>query len=146
MLQVIKQLHSAVLEASPKMKKEDSSSEGEGADRESVGGEIVGTAVQVSVEVSHDLERNMVTDTEPSETLVDSSDQIDHNTTDTSNNGPANGMKELVDTDYYHSDNSHEKQLEEAIVWLEKVVFSLGRFEDQWEEQRAGRGLRPRAR
>ena len=142
MLQVIKQLHSAMLEASPKMKKEDNSSEGEGADRESVGGEIVGIAVQVSVEVSDDLKRNMVTDTEPSETLVDSSDQIDHNTTDTSSNGLTNGMKELVDTDYYHSDNSHEEQLEEAIVWLEKVVFSLGRFEDQWEEQRAG----PRAK
>ena len=141
MLQVIKQLHSAVLEASPKIKKEDSSSEGEGADHESVGGEIVGIAVQVSVEVSDDLERNMVTDTEPSETLVDSSDQIDHNTTDTSSTGPTNGMKELVDTDY-HSDNSHEKQLEEAIVWLEKVVSNLGRFEHQWEEQRAG----PRAK
>lgn len=138
MLQVIKQLHSAVLEASLKMKKEDSSSEGEGADHESVGGEIVGTAVQVSVEVSHD---HMVTGTEPSETLIDSSDQIDHNTTDTSSTGPTNGMKELMDTDY-HSDNSHEEQLEEAIVWLEKVVSSLGRFEDQWEEQRAG----PRAK
>ena len=134
MLQVIKQLHSAVLEASLKMKKEDSS---EGTDHESVCGEIEGTTVQVSVEVSDDLERNMVTDTEPSETLVDTSDQIDHNTTDTSSSGPTNRMKELVDMDY-HSDSSHEEQFEEAIVWLERVVSSLAQFEDQWEEQRAG--------
>ncbi len=137
MLQVIKQLHSAVMEASPRIKKEDSG--GKGADNESVDGEVVGTTVRVSVEMSDNLER---TDAEISETLVDPSDQIDqidHNKTDTNSIGQTNRMKEkLVDKDD-HSDSSHEEQFEEVIVWLERVVSSLARFEDQWVELRAGR-------
>jgi archaemetzincin len=139
MLQVIKQLHSAVMEASPKIKKEDSN--GEGADNESVDGEMVGTTMQVSVEVSDNLERNKVTDAEISETIVDPSDQIDqidHNATDTSSNGQTNRMKEKLVDGVNHSDSSHEEQFEEAIVWLERVVSSLARFEDQWVELRAG--------
>ena len=134
MLRVIKQLHSAMLEASSRIEKNN-----EGADNESIDGETVGTTVQVSVEVD---KSNKVNNTETSVTLVelsDQSDQIDHNTTDTSSNGQSNNniIKELVDKDY--SDGSHKEQFEEAIVWLERVVSSLALFEDWWVELRERR-------
>ena len=133
MLQVIKQLHSTVLEASPRIEKDC-----KGADNEGIGGEMVGATVQVCVEVNNNLESNKVNDTETLETLVepsDQSDQIDHNTTDTSGKGQSNSIiKELVDEDY--SDGAHEERFEEAVVWLERVVSSMARFEDQWVELR----------
>ena len=122
MLEVVKQLHSAVCEASPGIKKDSRS-----ADNEGVGDETAGTAVQVSVEMSSNgLESDKVCDTNTSETLVEPSEQVDHNATDTSSNGVTNKM----DQDYYGG-SSHKERLEEAIVWLERVVTSLAQFEDQ---------------
>ena len=38
--------------------------------------------------------------------------------------------------------SSHNEQFEGAVLWLEKVVSSLGQFEDQWVGPRAGRHTR----
>ena len=135
MLQVVKQLHSAVLKASPRIEKDKDDTN----TIENEGGETVSTTLQVSVEVVNNLESNMVDGTEISETQIEPSGLIDHNINivDSSSDGQSNTIRELADKDY--SDSSHSERFEEAIVWLERVVSSLAQFEDQWAEQRERR-------
>lgn len=126
MLQVIKQLRSAVLKSSPRIEKDTKDTA-----IESEGDKVVSTTVQVSVEVVNNLEAD------DTEIQVEPSDQIDHNIVDSKNSDRrSNAIKELVDKDYIDSSNS--ERFEEAIVWLERVVSSLAQFEDQWLEQRDG--------
>ena len=132
MLWVIKQLHSAVLEASPG---DDKDNKGTGNENE---GETLGITVQIGVEaVSINLENDNVNDAEISEAQNPLSDRIVHNITDAGSDGQSN-VNGLSVVDEKYTTSSHSERFEDAIVWLEKVVSSLAQFEDQWVEQRAG--------
>ena len=120
LLQIVKQLHSALLEASTSVKD----------NRED---DHIETEVTIQVDTEH-FNKSRKTDTE-SETPVENEQEDAEGTSDRIVRDASQGDTRPVNED--HS-GCHSEQFEAAIVWLEKAVLSLGQFEDQWVEQRAG--------
>ena len=142
LLRVLKQLQSAVLKAP--------------FSANDIECETFGATVEVN-QVSEDSER-VWTVTEVSREGVnfhDCDDSRDKELMSDSNLSDGNGVEELGGMEHVDgsdiqgccasqndtglTDNSctgsHSEQFKEAVVWLERVVSSLGQVEDQWAEQ-----------
>ena len=146
MLQVIKQLHGAVLETSvddcSHQKHADAESEALGATEVEVNCFNEGiqgnrTAKDATGEEgcgdswnNQGLINNEGTDTGMAQEI----DQLDRN------DALGCGASQVLTDD--KSTSSHSEQFDRAVVWLGSVVSSLGQFEDQWVEQEEGHHTR----